>query len=259
MRTVAVVGANGFVGRNFVAVLEAAGLDVWPITRQSVPTEIPAVDCVFFCAGNSSPRLSHSDPIACLHQNVIELHAYLSVLRYQRFLYLSSASVYPETSTEKREDAAIDHRQITLYGAHKLLAERYVQQIAQRWVILRPSSLFGPHLKKNIFYDLRRDQQDIYLTENSALRTLDVRLLAQAARVLAVEENQIFNIASQHVVTVQELLAMKPGTRQIRGERHMDERDLALQKLHERWRESHSRDEYLAAIRSYLRGSARVE
>src|SRR5580658_8652119 len=59
----AVIGANGFIGRNVLERLRAEGIPTTLIGRQTLCEEWPSsVDVVFFCAGNSSTVLTRRDP-----------------------------------------------------------------------------------------------------------------------------------------------------------------------------------------------------
>jgi nucleoside-diphosphate-sugar epimerase len=250
----AVIGANGFIGRNVLERLRAEGIPTTLIGRQTLCEEWPSsVDVVFFCAGNSSTVLTRRDPALCLRRNVLDLDDYLLGLKFRRFVHLSSVSVYPTDVVDKREDAAIDIRSLPLYGAHKLMAECHVMEFAQDWVIVRPGSLFGPGLKKNLFQDLRSGGSDIWLKRASHLAALDVRDLADACVVLAEKaENEVVNVASRHVVTVGEIVGLCPREYQFREERLVDERGLSLDVLGQYWHEGRDRADHMTAIAEFL-------
>ena len=253
--TVAVVGPDGFIGRNLVDRLGAAGVTVTGIGSDTPLRTVADTqfDCVFFCAGNSAPHRTRADPSFCLRRNVIDLSEYLTALEYRTFVHLSSCAVYPPDSDEKRTDAALDPRDVSLYGAHKLLSERYVQELAKRWVILRPGYLYGPGLWKNIIYDLRTGQEQLFLDPDSELSILDVRHLADAAMVLATSaENSVFNVASEYLVSVRELLEMAPGEYTFAERRYIDHGGIELERLHDHWREPLSKRDHTARIQAFL-------
>lgn len=250
-----VVGADGFIGGNMVAHLRQVGVEVHSVTRQTDPTEVPAqgVDCVFFCAGNSATYLSSREPIFCLTRNVIDLHHYLATLSYRKWVHISSTSVYPPSLEHKREDAPLDIQGMSLYGAHKLLSERYVTQYARSWVVVRSASLFGPGLRKNIFYDIRQGRRDVYLTRDSYLDALNVEHLCAACVVLARQvETEIINTGSGHVIRVADLLAMEPDDYVFHEERFIDDRGLSLDKLHQVWRLPITMQEHLQSMKEFL-------
>lgn len=255
LETAAVVGPDGFIGRNLVDRLEAAGVAVSGVRKETpirAVSDAP-VDCVFFCAGNSAPHRTRDDPQFCLQRNVTELHEYLTELDYRTFVHFSSCAVYPPDSERKRPDATLDPGDISLYGAHKLLSERYVREFAERWIILRPAYLYGPGLWKNVIYDLRTGQERIFLDPDSELSILDVRHLADAAIALARSvENDVFNVASEYLVSVRELLEMAPGEYTFRDERYINHDGIALETLHDHWCEPLSRRQHERRIQAFL-------
>ncbi len=195
--------------------------------------------------------------MACLQQNVFDLYAYLESLEYDKFIYMSSASVYPDFLQDKREDSSIDIADLSLYGAHKYLSEQYVKRYTKgSWIILRPGYLFGHGLWKNIFFDLRAGGKDIYLKPDSYIAALDVQKLAEAVYCLANDcEDEIFNIASSHGVCVQDLLDIKGGEFVLHSERYINESGLSLEKISKYWKEAMSREAYLSSIARYLKST----
>ena len=236
-----------------VDALTNAGIRVYPVTRDTAPDTVPEVDWVFFCAGNSAAYLSARDPQYCLQRNVIDLWKYLTMLRYNRWIHLSSVSVYPTGLNEKREDMTLDLRQLDLYGAHKLLAEKYVGEFAVDWIITRVGYLFGKGLKKNIFFDLWNGQNELFLTRNSVLAPLRADHLAQACITLAdTAESGTYNVASAFSLSVPDIVSMKPGEYVFRDERHVDERGVNLDRLHRYWQQPENDTEYRGSIAAFL-------
>jgi len=255
LKTAAVIGTNGFIGRNLVQHLQGRGVEVLPITRDSSHEDLPTstVDCVFFCAGNGVAYMTDRDPEFCIRRNIIELYQYIRILKYRCWVHFSTTSVYPDRLLRKTEDAPLDVGGISLYGAHKLLSERYVAQYAPEWLIVRPTYLFGPGLRRNLFFDLLTGRRDIYLKRDSHLAALHVTNLAEAVVHLAeVLENEVVNVGSAHVVSVDEILAMNPGDYVFHDERFIDERGVVLDKLHRYWREPLTRDQYVQSIRRFF-------
>lgn len=250
-----VVGPDGFIGQNVVGALKKRDIEYNPVRKNRDISALPnkSVDCVFFCAGNSAEFRTRDDPLHCLRRNVFDLQEYLTGLEYKRFVHFSSTAVYPPELSEKMEQVRLDPRELSLYGAHKLLSERYVQEFAQNWVILRPAYLYGPGLWKNLFYDIRVGKTDIYLTKDSHLAALDVRYLADAAVELATAaSNEVFNVASSHVISIPELMRIAPMEFSFHDERHIDQRGISLEKLHQYWQEPLSETGYQNALLDFF-------
>jgi len=256
-REVAVIGAGGFIGQAVTRHLMDSGHRVHPVLRDTNPDDWPAgVDVAVFAAGNSSTRVSLADPVRCLEDNVAALDRYLLGLRARRFVFLSSLSVYPVGRARKGEDDVIALDSIPLYGAHKLLAERHVAEFAREWVCLRLGSLFGPGLKKNLFHDLKIGGRDVWLTRDSKMAPLDVRDAARAVADIALSDGLgVINLASRHVVTVDEVLALKPGDYRFHEERHIDESGVALDRQGRVWQENLDREAHFSSIRRFIAGA----
>ena len=88
MPEVAVIGAQGFIGANLCEHLQAKGMRVTPMTRNTrLETFADAVfDSVYFCAGNAKIFLSRKEPTHCLNKSVTELYGYLTKLKYIKFI-----------------------------------------------------------------------------------------------------------------------------------------------------------------------------
>lgn len=254
MPSAAVIGPRGFVGSSVLAQLAAAGYRTVPLGRSDEPAAAQGCDLAFFCAGNSAPHLSSADPARCLQASVADLHGWLARLKARRWIVLSSVAVYPASLALKSEDSALDLRELSVYGAHKALAELYARSFGGDAVIVRAAYLFGRGLKKNLLYDLRQGATEHYLSADSALAPLDVALLAQAALALAEKAPAgTYNVASRHLLSAAQIAALKGGEHRFRGERRVDERGISLSKLERYWREPQSESEHRASISAFLR------
>lgn len=229
-----VVGARGFLGGNLVEYLRSIGVDTREAHRETPLESLSETDfnVVFFCAGNSKTYVSLREPLTCLEENVGTLYRYLTTLRYRKWFHLSSSAVYPENVSTKEEEMPISLADAPLYGAHKLLSERYVRQFAERWVIVRPGGFYGKGLKKNLLFDIRAGRKDVYFTRDSYLDYLNVRQFAEIAVTLAeCAENEVLNVGSGFPLSVAELLAMKPNNYIFHDERRQSDKGFSLERL----------------------------
>lgn len=251
-----VVGAGGFLGRNLMAHLQAMGADARGATRETSIESLEKVPfaSVFFCAGNSKTYLATRAPLGALEDDVIALHRYLTGLRFDKWLHVSSSFVYPSRMTEKREDAPLPVHELPLYAVHKLLAERYVMALTHRWVILRPTGFFGPGLRKNLLFDLRSGGRDVYFQRGSVIDYLPVERFCSIASCLAeVADNEIVNVGSGYPRPLEDILGMKPdGSYVFHEERLVDDRGLSLQRLRHHCGEPIGERELDAAMRAFV-------
>lgn len=117
-------------------------------------------DCIINCAGSGSVLFSIENPKQDFLLNVSNvLYILEAIKKYQKltkYIHISSAAVYgnPE-SLPIKETSLISP--ISPYGFHKLQSETLCKEYAQLYginiFIVRPFSVYGPGLKKQIIWD----------------------------------------------------------------------------------------------------------
>lgn len=117
-------------------------------------------DCIINCAGSGNVFLSIENPMQDFLLNVSNVFYILEAIKkYQKktkYIHISSAAVYgnPE-SLPIKETSLISP--ISPYGFHKLQSEILCKEYAQLYginiFIVRPFSVYGPGLKKQIIWD----------------------------------------------------------------------------------------------------------
>ena len=120
MKTLAVIGANGFVGSALVRQGIAAGFSVTPITRENYDAlRGEQFDTVVDAAGNSRKYLADQEPREDFRQSVEHRVQTLLDFRAKVHLHVSSVDVYEDlTSPETtREDRIIDVSRSSRYAA----------------------------------------------------------------------------------------------------------------------------------------------
>jgi UDP-glucose 4-epimerase len=182
MGRVAVVGAAGFIGSHLCRYLSGCGFDVLAIDQHPIPAELGMgatlrghfpdaavcsalsdgrVDRVFLLAGTSHPSESLTDPLGDLTANARDLLTFLEVIRRRdtraALIYVSSAAVYGEAFrlpvTESSPTVPVSP-----YGISKLAAELYARLYADlyqlRTIVVRPFSVYGPGLRKQVVWEI---------------------------------------------------------------------------------------------------------
>jgi UDP-glucose 4-epimerase len=174
MKTILVVGGDGFIGSHVCETLSAAGHRVAVLNRRmwtgrsepangsrdaasgslkpDMPDELFAgIDVVIHAASTTVPANSDDDPEGDIVQNLVPLVRLLSAMKraqVRRIIYLSSGgAVYGEGGdAPTRETAAL--APLSSYGVVKLAAENYLTIAARRDglrpIIIRPSNVYGP-------------------------------------------------------------------------------------------------------------------
>lgn len=150
MKSVMVVGSDGFIGSAVVKGLCQNGYNPVTVTRSS-KIENYGTNIVFYVAGSCKPH-NAADNVAYVESDLHSLIRFLNTLKNLRtrplFVFASSAgTVYdPSGPQPYRESSPLSPA--NLYGRGKLDQEAVVRQ--SEWVeslILRLSNIYGPHQK----------------------------------------------------------------------------------------------------------------
>lgn len=175
-----ILGSEGFIGSHCVAHFLGKGHTVTGADLFEQPThplsygyikvtrflpdfeEILALrfDAIINCAGNGNVPYSMNHPVADFESNCLDTIRVLEGVRRLcpdcKYLHLSSAAVYGNpVSLPVRESDAL--KPLSPYGWHKVVAENLCGEYAaifhQPIAIARPFSVYGPGLKKQMFWD----------------------------------------------------------------------------------------------------------
>jgi nucleoside-diphosphate-sugar epimerase len=173
--TVAVTGANGFIGLHLVAALQQRGITVRPLLRKPDPhldtgivvgdlTEAGAlsetlaqVDCVVHCAGMAHVTLRGEADLARASQINVEatrkLAAAAATAGVKQFIFLSSAKVMGDRSGPRPWTESDPIVPADPYGRSKAAAESALAEVAAASglgvTVLRPPLVYGPGVRAN--------------------------------------------------------------------------------------------------------------
>jgi UDP-glucose 4-epimerase len=185
-------------------------------------TNLSAFDFVFHLAGNATPVLSVEKPAMDFEQNLVNTFLLLDALRTSsnppKLINMSSAAVYGNPAS-----IPINEIEPTLplspYGISKLAAERYSTVFCSlyglRTVNVRPFSVYGPGLKKQVVYDtLQKLQNDpkrlqIYGDGQQERDFVYISDLIDALLLIAAKapaRGEVYNIASGTSTTINEVI-----------------------------------------------------
>jgi len=218
-KSILIVGNEGFLGRNLYEYFtktdeyNVLGLskknDLYNFSREKY-------DYVIFAAGNSKTYMIKKDPVYCVHRDYIDLLRVLNTIETNKFIMFSSTLVYNTETNPKKEDSYIDSLELSLYGFHKLAMEKYVRELAERWLILRPAGFLGNYLKKNLLFDLRNNKTTIYYNEKSIFDYIHTDDFCQVLDYIKDYDNEIFNVGSGVQFSVNDILSLKLDKKQYR-------------------------------------------
>jgi dTDP-glucose 4,6-dehydratase/UDP-glucose 4-epimerase len=194
MKKILILGSEGFIGSNCVIYFEnlqfdISGCDILHNSTRSyryfrIDQRNPDYNSIFlnnkfdYCinaAGNGSVPKSIINPVADFYDHAVNTHNLLDSLRNHcpdiRFLNISSAAVYGNPDSIPISEKNTVHP-ISPYGWHKYLSELICKEFAvlyqMKTVSVRPFSVYGPGIRKQLFWDLYQKitnsvSQQIYL------------------------------------------------------------------------------------------------
>jgi UDP-glucose 4-epimerase len=174
-----IIGSEGFIGKHLVEFFKkkdfVVGADLLDVPSQSysyvkISRLSPEFDEIFktyrfeVCinaSGSGNVNYSMTHPVLDFESNSLDTIRLLDAIRRHqpdcRYLHISSAAVYgnPE-HLPITETATLSP--ISPYGWHKLIAEKICAEFHSIYkipiAVVRPFSVFGPGLKKQLLWDL---------------------------------------------------------------------------------------------------------
>jgi UDP-glucose 4-epimerase len=182
------LGSEGFIGHHLMLLFkekkfEVAGCDLYEsslhdyryfkVSRISPGWEeifsLHKFDICINAAGSGNVPHSMTHPLSDFEANTLDTIRILDAIRTYnpscKYLHISSAAVYgnPEALPVKEDQSKTP---LSPYGWHKLLAEQLCREFTEIYnistAIVRPFSVYGPGLRKQLFWDIYQK----YLTGN---------------------------------------------------------------------------------------------
>jgi nucleoside-diphosphate-sugar epimerase len=234
MKTIALTGATGFIGRHLMRELSKRGYKIRVLLRRPVqfrlncdsaligdlarPQNLAAafsdVDAVVHSAGiaHAMSGVPTDDYRAINTDGTIALARAAARAGSRRFVFLSSirAQTGPSSNVTLNED--FEARPTDDYGRSKLAAEQELAKSDYDWVSLRPVLVYGPGVKGNMaaLAAIARSRYPLPLSRLTAKRSLLAvdNLVDAVAHVLAAPEplRRPFIVADPQAITVSEMI-----------------------------------------------------
>lgn len=175
-----IIGSNGFIGSNVADYLSRHGFevvgvdrfagsgriqtDVFDITKEDINEYLKRnnPDIVINCAGQANVPNSVLHPEGDLNENTVLVHKLLFAMKQcgmssKRFIQLSSAAVYGNPIVLPIKESA-ECKPESPYALHKKMSEDICEFFNNVYgfniITLRIFSVYGPGLRKQIFWDL---------------------------------------------------------------------------------------------------------
>ena len=173
-----ILGGEGFIGNHLYASLNSAQFSVERSTRTIAGAKLSGdidkalldkcskPDLIFHVAGGASVTESVKNPSEDFHKTQPHINALLNKMKTDwnrsKLIFVSSAAVYGSNASESTV-VSTTRSPISPYGLHKKMAEDMICFYADMYglpiKIVRPFSIFGPGLKKQLFWDALQKAQ----------------------------------------------------------------------------------------------------
>ena len=124
----------------------------------------------------------------------------LFTVKAERLVLISTVDVYP---TAANVDESFDCGSLPnhAYGVNRLHVESALRQAFPNLFVVRLPALFGPGLKKNVIYDLLRDNCLNVINPESVFQYYDMTSLSHDLDIVLKHEVPLINLATEPVPT----------------------------------------------------------
>ncbi len=236
---VLIIGINGFIGDHVASDFEQRGYDVigidrfagngkhqtdiFDVTQEDIDDYLKKndPDIVINCAGQANVPNSVEHPEGDLQENTVLVHKILFAMKQcgmasRRFIQLSSAAVYgnPDILPVKESSKC---KPLSPYALHKKMSEDICEFFNNTYgfniITLRIFSVYGPGLRKQIFWDLyqkvkKTGKMEMWGTGDESRDYIYIDDLTEVIYLAATVSNldsYIWNVASGKEVYIKDI------------------------------------------------------
>lgn len=143
------VGDTGFVGSNLVATMK---FDRTFNSKNIIEAYGSNPDLLIYAGVRGTKFLANKQPEDDL-ENIINAQKNIELIRPKKLILISTVDVYDDLDS-KNEDYEIDSTKLHVYGKHRFILEKWVQDNIVDFHIIRLPAIYGINLKKNYVHDL---------------------------------------------------------------------------------------------------------
>ena len=236
-----ILGSEGFIGNHLVSYFisknaEVYGCDLFdaPVLAykyRKISRLSPELDEVFTsvaydvcinAAGSGNVNYSMTHPFSDFEANCLDTIKVLDCIRRLqpgcRYIHISSAAVYgnPEKLPVQEQDRKTP---LSPYGWHKLMAENLCSEYSSiyglKTIAIRPFSVYGPGLRKQLFWDLYKKMEtvsgesiELWGTGRESRDFIFIDDVVSVVHLLidkAPMEGEVYNVASGTEITIEEI------------------------------------------------------
>uniref|UniRef100_A0A6C0BAN6 Xylose isomerase-like TIM barrel domain-containing protein n=1 Tax=viral metagenome TaxID=1070528 RepID=A0A6C0BAN6_9ZZZZ len=196
--TSAIVGYTGFVGSNL---LQFYPFDFFYNSSNFHEAKNKEFDTLYFCGVPAVKWYANKNPEedSTIIQNIQSI---LGTIKVKKIILISTIDVYECTNSTHNENYSCDFAMNHTYGRNRYLFEQFVQTHFENYHIIRLPALFGKGLKKNIIYDLIRNNQIENIEKNTKFQWYDLNWLKQDIDVVIAHNIRVCNLFTEPLETL---------------------------------------------------------
>lgn len=193
MKKIAIIGANGFVGKAITNVFKNSGeYEVFEVTRENYDESKNKkidFDYIIHSAMPSKRWWAANNPLADFDATVRLTADILYNWKFKKLLLVSSVSARLQTSHP--------------YGCHKHVAEVLTLDYSSENVVFRLGGLFGNGLDKGVIFDMI-EGNEVFMTEDSAFNYINITDAAELIKE-NIESYGIIDIGAKDIISIGEI------------------------------------------------------
>jgi nucleoside-diphosphate-sugar epimerase len=161
-------------------------------------------DVIIHCASQPPRTVTSSSLYSFIDDNVLLTERVVG-LRHKKFVFISSADVYPKTNISHNEEEDISLGSIAnFYAASKLMSESIVMKTCPNYLILRCVALLGAHSRQNSLIKISEEASPVLtLSSDSIMNYVRHSQVADFIKYAAKNDLRgVYNVASTENITL---------------------------------------------------------
>ncbi len=212
-------------------------LQGFALTRTTSPRELRevrdrGVDVIVHCAFNSMKDVDSNSLHGYFEDNVL-LTRELASMPHGKFVFFSTVDLYPRDGRIHVEDQVLPLENVTgIYALTKLISESIVREKCPDHLILRPTTMLGPSMRRNtLLRILSGETGPLYLSGDSRFNYVSYSdILDFIVFSIHRDVRGTFNIASSESIMLSDAAAVT-GREVVFGSRVYDVGDVSNRKV----------------------------
>lgn len=187
---IAVIGANGFVGKAIAAVIKSDGKNelIGVVRGDDVQSKIKSADLIIHAANPAKRFIAESDPTADFNETVIKTSQLLQFSRNKKFVLISSLSC--RTQLNKN------------YGRNRRSCE--LLALLNGSVVIRLGPMFGGGRTQDTLHDILT-QRPVYVSSATRYAYMNVEWAANKVYELINSESGVYEIGARNSVSLDQI------------------------------------------------------